>query len=211
MKDGIDWEELRRKVEDDFDKEYFEDRGCGNADCSICEGKKEKDCIGLPTKDGSDTYDFADEHGFVDDNGNIVETDDPDSEDIIYEEDTENDEEDTDIPSIAWRKNTPVVKNGDFLGLEEPNMFYPKEEFNYSKVLKDGLKAITNNLTKAKKIPQEIEILCRHFDNKSQGVDPVYIYPINDYQKICLCDTCNANLASKMLEQLALETFIARP
>ena len=34
------------------------------------------------------------------------------------------------------------------------------------------------------------------------------VYPIDDDQELCLCPECNMVLASKVLEQLALETFL---
>jgi len=46
---------------------------------------------------------------------------------------------------------------------------------------------------------------CIHItDNNPEG----YIYPIDEDQELCLCPECNMILASKVLEQLALETFI---
>lgn len=54
---------------------------------------------------------------------------------------------------------------------------------------------------------EQLDIKCRHFDEEQTG--ETYIFPINDNQRVCLCKYCNANLASKMLEQLALETFMA--
>jgi hypothetical protein len=195
----IDWEELRRKVEDDFDKELNslidgEDSECGDIDCKICEGRcgSQKDCIGLPTKDGSDTYDFADEHGLLDEDGNMIE-------------ETEEEIDPDKISAIAWNTNTKPVQDGDFLGIMKPNMFYPKSNFDYTGVNKPNVRqqvekeAIDNDFD---------DVQCKHFLDASEGIGEVYIYPINDKTRMCLCKTCNANLASKMLEQLALETFI---
>jgi len=192
---NINWDELRIKVEEDFNKEANENsinEYCSN--CSECSSRK--DCIGLPTVNGSDRYDFADEHGLLDDDGNEISEDDPDAKDIEYED---NDDEKEEISAAIWRKNTPVVKNGDFLGIEHPNMFYPKENFDYAGALREAEKDLENEYD---------DIQCPHFTDASLGVGEVYIYPINQKTRMCLCKTCNANLASKMLGQLALETFI---
>jgi hypothetical protein len=198
--DNIDWDELRIKVEEDYDKELLdlintnEDCSTCSADCKICEGRQPRDCIGLPTKDGSDSYDFNDEHGLIDEFGNEIEDELLGGEDIDTEDETIDDEPTKEeISSIAWNKakSEPMsdeeIKQieDDLLRLEEPGM-HPE------------LDKETN------------DIECKHFENESQGIGEVYIYPINESQRVCLCRICNASLASKMLEQLALETFISR-
>jgi len=55
------------------------------------------------------------------------------------------------------------------------------------------------------------DIECIHLSSKEKintYDDDVYIYPINKEQDICLCRDCNRELASKIMEQMALEMFI---
>jgi len=48
-------------------------------------------------------------------------------------------------------------------------------------------------------------IRCSHIESKP---DSEYIYPIDGINELWLCKECNMLLASKILEQLALETFM---
>lgn len=54
--------------------------------------------------------------------------------------------------------------------------------------------------------PKEYSLECKHIQDNDY--DDIYIYPIDDEQELCLCKQCNMILASKMLEQLALEIFL---
>jgi hypothetical protein len=51
-------------------------------------------------------------------------------------------------------------------------------------------------------------LVCKHLEDGSGDYDEGYIYPLTDNQEVCLCQDCNRELASKILEQLATEIFI---
>jgi hypothetical protein len=182
-KGEINWDELKKKVEDGIKEEenediYYEDDvdegdvECTECTCGVCKKRRgeQDNNIGLPTIEDDDQYDFYDEHGLID----------PDDQDIYVDSDDVID--DKEISNLAWNKDTPDLKN-NFLGWGETDSF---------------------NLNKS------LDIKCRHFDEESKTVNEVYIYPINDMQRVCLCKYCNANLASKIFEQIALETFISK-
>ena len=120
------------------------------------------------------------------------------------------------IEAYAWNKCAPrfnndrkltlpigMQKSGDIekylLNLEEPGM-HPELKDNNDII-------IGRDKTNQKEILADIQ--CIHLSkNLDSCDDTVYIYPLSPGQDICLCSDCNRNLASKIMEQMALEMFL---
>lgn len=102
------------------------------------------------------------------------------------------------ISKIAWNNHDGLNRN-HFLG---PEITFKREEIKND--LEDDEEDYEEDY-KDEEYNEKYTMECIHLNGDD---DEVYIYPIDDDQDICLCKQCNMTLAGKILEQMAIETFM---
>lgn len=198
MENNINWDELKRKVDADLQKDIDEETRIVN-DIEYVFGRG-KGIVNL--KDSNNHfYTHLNPKNVNVDPFNLFgrkeddEETEEDEEEIDYEDDDyldENDDEDYND------------EGGEIPQISQKDVEYDQRSIEqYAWNNKDNQR-VTKEQSSRKK-----DIQCDHVANEFESYNgDVYIYPLSPGQDICLCKDCHRELASKIMEQLAMEMFL---
>ena len=205
MTNNIDWDELKKKVDADLQKdinvevqtakdiEYGIGRGNGIINLKYPSPEEYFSTHLHPINTDIDPFNLFGKQNDSDEDEDNIEYEPEDSEEDEEYQDDEDTDEDTDEDYDDEGGLLPISNNN-------------REEVSQEDIEKY---AWNNKTEEVENKINEHDIQCIHLiDILSDYNDDVYIYPLNNDQDIHLCKQCNMNLASKIMEQLALEMFL---
>jgi len=219
--DNIEWDKLNMKVNECIQKDIDEEIGTiklieeregyypgiiklhypQSAEDIIKEVSEEEEEDEEEEDEEDEEEDEEDEEEEDEEDEEEEDEEEEEEEDEDEEEEDEEDEEDEEellddsfdvspkqISKIAWNNHNVERSRNPFWG---PKITYKREEIKEDELEDEN--------------EETYSMECIHLNGDD---DEIYIYPISDGQELCLCKNCNMMLASKILEQLALETFL---
>ena len=183
MVNNIDWNDLKKKVDADLQADIDAEAQAAN-DVSLLFGK-EKGIINLKIpSDGTLKSQIKNDYF----SSHLV----PRNVDID--------------PFNLWGNDSEDESEEDEEELDENDDWdYNDEDGELPEVSQRSIeKYAWNNHSTANKD----DIYCKHLTDQEEYKGDTYLYPICKDQDICLCKECNMILASKIMEQMALEMFL---
>ena len=181
MENNIDWDDLKQKVDADLEEEL----------------KQEQEAIKEELKILQNIVDEYPGRGIV----NLDYT--PKEEEDYFDEGGEL--EDGFVQELTWNKYPQPTERHNIFSECDCNLCNEEDEEDEEDEDDDEYDEEDDDEYNCGP-PKKYSLECKHI--QKDDYENIYIYPIDDEQELCLCTQCNMILASKMLEQLALETFL---